>query len=56
MQANKWPDDWQLRLIQLLAVPGMLLAFYLLLFHNGNLIDACTASACSATPAVVPWN
>lgn len=45
MQASKWPDDWQLRLIQLLAVPGLLLAFYLLLFHNGNLIDACTASA-----------
>jgi uncharacterized membrane protein len=41
---ENWPDNWQVRLIQLLAVPGMLLAFYLLLFHNGKLIDVCTAS------------
>jgi uncharacterized membrane protein len=41
---EKMPDNWQVRLIQLLAVPGMLLAFYLLLYHNGKLIDVCTAS------------
>jgi uncharacterized membrane protein len=41
---EKFPDDWQVRLIQLLAVPGALLAFYLLLYHNGKLVDVCTAS------------
>lgn len=41
---ESWPDNWQVRLIQLLAVPGMLLAFYLLLYHNGKLIDVCTAN------------
>ena len=35
-------QNWQLRLIQLLSVPGMLLAFYLLLFHNGVLIVGCS--------------
>lgn len=34
--------DWQLRLIQLIAVLGLLVAFYLLLFHNGVLIAGCT--------------
>jgi len=28
-------QDWQLRLIQLLTIPGILVAYYLLLFHNG---------------------
>lgn len=36
--------DWQLRIIQLLAVVGLLLAHYLLLFHNGVLILTCTSS------------
>jgi len=35
------PDKWQVRLIQLLAVPGLLVAFYLLLYHNGALVPAC---------------
>jgi uncharacterized membrane protein len=35
------PDKWQARLIQLLAVPGLLVAFYLLLYHNGALVSAC---------------
>jgi uncharacterized membrane protein len=39
------PRDWQLHLIQLLAVPGMLLAYFLLLFHEGKLIAVCTPSA-----------
>jgi uncharacterized membrane protein len=33
--------DWQLRLVQLLAVPGIIISYYLLLFHNGDLIAAC---------------
>ena len=36
-------QGWQLRLIQLLAVPGLLVAFYLWLFHNDALIAACGA-------------
>lgn len=36
--------DWQLRLIQPLAVAGLLIAYYLLLFHNGVLVAACTGS------------
>ena len=38
------PDKWQVRLIQLLAVPGLLVAFYLLLYHNGALVAACKVS------------
>ena len=45
MRSERWPEDWPIRVIQLLAVPGMMLAFYLLLFHNGNLINACAASS-----------
>ena len=44
MGSWNWPEDWQIRLIQLLAIPGLVVAFYLLLFHNGNLVNACTAS------------
>lgn len=37
---------WQPRLIQLLAVPGLVVAFYLWLFHAGELhAAACGASA-----------
>jgi uncharacterized membrane protein len=35
------PEAWQLRLIQLLAVPGAILAHYLLLFHEGKLFLTC---------------
>lgn len=41
---NSLPDNWQVRLIQLLTVPGMLLAFYLLLYHEGRLVEICTGS------------
>lgn len=34
-------EDWQIRLIQLLSVPGMLLAYYLYLFHEGVLVSGC---------------
>jgi len=44
MRTNQWPDDWQLRIVQLLTVPGMILSFYLLLYHSGNLINVCSAS------------
>lgn len=38
------PKDWPVRLIQLLAVPGMLVAYYLYLFHSGNLFTTCTVN------------
>lgn len=38
------PENWQLRLIQLLSVGGILLAFFLYLYHEGRLVDVCTAS------------
>jgi uncharacterized membrane protein len=44
MRTDTWPDDWPLRLIQLLAVPGLVVAFYLLLYHSGNLVEVCAAS------------
>lgn len=37
-------DNWQPRLIQLFSVAGILVAFYLLLFHNGSLTAACSSS------------
>lgn len=37
-------DNWQARLIQLLAVPGLLISFYLLLYHNGVIAEVCRAS------------
>ena len=36
--------SWQLKFIQLLSLPGMLLAYYLLLYHNGVLVVGCTGS------------
>ncbi len=41
---NMRTQAWQLRLIQLLAVAGLLLAFYLWLFHEGQLIAVCSGS------------
>lgn len=41
MKAILLPDDWQMRVILLLAVPGMILAYFLLLYHNGDLIEVC---------------
>jgi uncharacterized membrane protein len=38
------PKDWSLRLIQLLSIPGMFLAYYLLLYHNGQLFSVCEPS------------
>ncbi len=37
-------DKWQLRIIQLFSVAGIVVAFYLLLFHKGSLISACTTN------------
>jgi hypothetical protein len=38
----KLVTGWQARVIQLLAVPGLLVAFYLLLYHNGTIVSICT--------------
>jgi uncharacterized membrane protein len=40
----KIPANWQVQLIQLLAVPGLLVAYFLLLFHEGKLIAVCAPS------------
>ena len=45
MRTDRWPEAWPIRLIQFLAVPGLLIAFYLLLYHNGDLIGVCKASS-----------
>ena len=45
MRTKNWPDDWPISIIQLLAVPGIIIAFFLLLYHNGNLIEVCSASS-----------
>jgi len=34
---------WQVRLIQLLSVPGILMAYYLWLFHDGKVFPTCAA-------------
>ncbi len=41
-----WIDvsEWQLRIIQLLSVPGMVLAYYLWLFHDSKVFPSCTIS------------
>lgn len=44
MRTKNWPHDWQVRIIQLLAIPGLIIAFYLLLYHNGNLVSVCRPS------------
>ncbi len=38
------PKNWQALVIQLLAIPGILLAYYLLLYHNGVLFTTCGVS------------
>ncbi len=35
---------WQLHLIQLLTIPGLLVSYYLYLFHEGSLMAACSGS------------
>jgi uncharacterized membrane protein len=37
-----WLPDWQLRFIQLLAIPGLVVAYYLLLFHEGQVVIVCS--------------
>ncbi|MCP4423042.1 MAG: vitamin K epoxide reductase family protein [Chloroflexi bacterium] len=39
---NLRTENWQLRLIQLLTIPGILTAYYLWLYHEGSLFSACT--------------
>lgn len=38
------PKGWQAHAIQLLAVPGTLVAYYLYLFHEGVLFTTCTVN------------
>jgi uncharacterized membrane protein len=38
------PENWQVRIIQLLAIPGLIVAYFLLLYHNGNLVAVCSPS------------
>ena len=38
------PKDWPVRIIQLLAIPGMLVAYYLYLYHSGSLFSTCTVN------------
>ena len=38
-------EQWQTRLIQLLAVPGIVIAYYLWLYHKGAVFSACTVNA-----------
>lgn len=38
------PKDWQARLIQVLAVLGLLVAYYLYLYHSGSLFTTCTVN------------
>jgi len=37
--------NWQIRLIQLLTIPGILTAYYLWLYHEGSLFSACTINS-----------
>lgn len=37
-------NSWHIQLIQLLSVIGLLVAFYLWLYHNGDLIAVCSPS------------
>ncbi len=38
------PKDWPVRIIQILAVPGMMVAYYLYLYHSGSLFTTCTVN------------
>jgi uncharacterized membrane protein len=38
------PKDWQARIIQALAVPGLMVAYYLYLYHSGSLFTTCTVN------------
>ncbi len=37
-------EDWQIRIIQLLSVVGLLIAYFLYLFHEGSLVGVCSPS------------
>lgn len=39
------PENWHIRVIQLLSLPGLLLAYFLYLYHQGILIDVCQPTA-----------
>jgi uncharacterized membrane protein len=37
--------EWQIRITQLLTLPGILLAYYLYLFHEGEVFPSCKVGA-----------
>lgn len=37
--------DWQIKIIQLLSVVGIVIAYFLYLYHEGSLIGVCTPSS-----------
>lgn len=37
--------DWQVKIIQLLSVVGIVIAYFLYLYHEGSLIGVCTPSS-----------
>jgi uncharacterized membrane protein len=39
------PQGWQVRLIQILAIPGMLLAYFLWLYHDGRVYTTCVTNS-----------
>lgn len=41
---KNWPEAWQVRIIQLLSVLGMFVAYYLFLYKIGDLINVCGPS------------
>lgn len=38
-------EDWQIRIIQILSVAGIVVAYFLYLFHEGSLVGVCSPSA-----------
>jgi uncharacterized membrane protein len=38
------PNKWPVRIIQLLALPGLLVSYFLLLYHNDKLVAVCSPS------------
>lgn len=38
-------NDWQIKIIQLLSVVGIVIAYFLYLYHEGSLIGVCTPSS-----------
>ena len=44
MLKKSLPEEWHLDLMQLLALCGLIVSYYLWLFHEGSLVAACSGS------------